>query len=125
MNRLSATKEEKSGTNSFHMKHALKIIVQQLQICKKKRTAEISPPEAHFVRKPITPLSVTCTTSKLSKLLYENIMKYYSDEDTIPPEVIFPDDKQVNGYRSDISIEEGIMRATRDTNEREKNSTNG
>ena len=41
--------------------------------------------EAHFVRKPNTPLSVICTKSKLSKLAYTNIENYYLDEDKITP----------------------------------------
>ena len=56
-NRLSWIKEEKSVKNAFHRKHATKIIIHQLQICKKK-TLKISPFEAHFDRRPNTPLSV-------------------------------------------------------------------
>ena len=46
-NGLACIKEEKSSANAFHVKHALKIIIHQLQICK-QRTTKISPFEAHF-----------------------------------------------------------------------------
>ena len=49
-NRLACIKEEKSSTNAFHVKHALKIIIHQLRICK-QRTTKISPFEAHFGKK--------------------------------------------------------------------------
>ena len=37
-NRLACIKEEKSSTNAFHVKHALKIIKHQLRICKQRTT---------------------------------------------------------------------------------------
>ena len=72
-NRLACTKEKKSSANAFHVKHALKIIIHQLQICK-QRTTKIALFEAQFGRKTNTPLSVTSTTPKLSNLTYENIV---------------------------------------------------
>ena len=48
--RPACIKEEKSSTNAFHVKHALKIIIHQLRICK-QRTTKISPFEALFWRK--------------------------------------------------------------------------
>ena len=74
--RLACIKEEKSTNNAFHVKHALKIIVHQLRKCKQK-TAKISPFEAHFGRKPNTPLSVISARPKLSNPSYENIVNYY------------------------------------------------
>ena len=65
--RLECIKEEKSANNAFHVKYALKIIIHQLRICKQK-TIRISPFEAHFGRKPNTPLSVISTKHKLSNL---------------------------------------------------------
>ena len=56
-NRLVCIREEKLVTNSFYIKHARKIIIHQLRICKQK-TTKISPFEAHFCRKRNTPLSV-------------------------------------------------------------------
>ena len=38
MSGLACIEGEKLATNSFHMKHALKIIIHQLRICKKKTT---------------------------------------------------------------------------------------
>ena len=34
VNRLARIKEEKSAKNAFHLKHALKVIIHQLRICK-------------------------------------------------------------------------------------------
>ena len=113
--RLACIKEEKSSINAFHVKHALKIIIHNLRICK-QRTTKISPFEAHFGRKPNTPLSVISTKPKLSNLTYENIVNHYLDEDTVMPDEILPDDKWVNGYRSDIEVEVGMSRATHEAN---------
>ena len=124
-NRLACIKEEKSSINAFHVKHALKIIIHQLRVCK-QRTTKISPFEAHFGREPNTPMSVISTKPKLSNLTYvtyENIVNHYLDEDTVMPEEILPDDKWVNGYRSDIEVEVGMSRATHEAEEREKTST--
>ena len=52
-NRLACFKEEKSSTNAFHVKHALKIKMHQLRI-RKQRTTKISLFEANFGRKPNT-----------------------------------------------------------------------
>ena len=41
-NRLACIIEEKSADNAFYARHALKIIIHQLQICKQK-TTKISP----------------------------------------------------------------------------------
>ena len=100
------------------------MIIHQFRICK-QRTTKISPFEADFGRKPNTPLSVTSTKPKFSNLTYENIVNHYSDEDTVMPEEILPDDKWVNWYRSNIEVEVGMSRATHEAREREKASTDG
>ena len=123
-NRLACIKEEKSSTNAFHVKHALKIIIHQLRICKQK-TTKISPFEAHLGRKPYTPLSGISTKSKLSNLTYESIVNYYLDEDTVMPEEILPDDKWMNAYRSDIEVEIIMTRASQEAKNRERASTDG
>ena len=123
-NRLACIKEKKLSTNAYHVKHALKIIIHQLRICK-RRTTKISPLEARFGRKPNTPLSVTATKPKLSNLKFENFVNHYLDEDTVMPEETFPDNKWVNGYRSDIEVEAGMSRATHEAKERERASTDG
>ena len=66
-NRLTCIKEEKSPTTTLYVRHALKIIIQQLRICKQK-TTNISLFEAYFGRKPNIPLSVIATKSKLYNL---------------------------------------------------------
>ena len=98
-NRLACIKEEKLPTRAFHVKHALKLIIHQLRICK-QRTTKTSPFEAHFGRKPNTLLSVIATRPNLSNLTYKNIINHFLDEDIVMPEEILPDDKWVNGYRS-------------------------
>ena len=123
-NRLTCIKEEKLPTRDFHVKHALKIIIHQLRICK-QRTTKTSPFEAHFGRKPNTPLSVIATKPNLLNLTYKNIINHYLDEDTVMPEEILPDDKWVNGYRSDIEVEIGMTRASTEARNRERASTDG
>ena len=123
-NRLACIKEEKLPTRDFRVKHALKIIIHQLRICK-QRTTKTSPFEAHFGRKPNTPLSVIATKPNLLNLTYKNIINHYLDEDTVMPEEILPDDKWVNGYRSDIEVEIGMTRASTEARNRERASTDG
>ena len=123
-NRLACIKEEKLSTHAFHVKHALKIIIHQLRICK-QRTTKTSPFEAHFGRKPNTPLSVIATKPNLLNLSYKSIINHYLDEDTVMPEEILPDDKWTNGYRSDIEVELGMTRATAEARSREQASIDG
>ena len=126
-NRLACIKEEKLSTRDFcdfHVKHALKIIIHQLRICKQK-TTKTSPFEANFRRKPNTPLSVIATRPNLLNLTYKNIINQYLDEDTVMPEEILPDDKWMNGYCSDIEVEIGMTRASTEARNRERASTDG
>ena len=60
-NRIACINVEKGATNSFHLKRALTIIVNQMRRLEQK----IAFFEAHFGRNPNAPLSVICTTSKL------------------------------------------------------------
>ena len=123
-NRLACIKEENLPTRAFHVKHALKIIIHQLQICK-QRTTKTSPFEPHFGRKSNTPLSVIASRPILSNLTYKNIINHYLDEDTVMPEEILPDEKWVNGYRSDIEVEISMTRASNEAKDRESASTDG
>ena len=91
-----------------------------MRICKQK-TTKISPFEAHFGRKPNTPLNVITTKPKLSNLSYEKIVNHYLDEDTVTPEAILPNDKCSNGYRSDIEVEIGMTRAARESQREQAN----
>ena len=52
-------------------------------------------------------------------------INYYLDEETVMPEEFLPDDKWVNGYRSDIEVEVGMSRASLEATERERASTDG
>ena len=44
-------------------------------------------------------------------------------EDRVIPEAVLLDDNCQNGERSDIKVEKGMTKTTRDGNERERNST--
>ena len=70
---------------TFTIKEAIKSIVYQLRICKQK-TTNVTPFQAHFGRKPNTPLSNISAQPKSSNLSYENILHHYLDADTVPVE---------------------------------------
>ena len=59
-------------------------------------------------------MSVISTKPKWSNLSYENIVPPFSDDDTVTREAILPDDKGLNGYRSDIEVELGMTPAARE-----------
>ena len=65
------------------------------------------------------------TILKLSNPTYETTVNYYYDEDIVMPEEILPDQKWLNGYRSDIEVEKGMSRATQEANSRERASNDG
>ena len=74
-------------SNTLTINNATKSIVYQLRICKcKQKTTNVTPFQAHFGRKPKTPLSNISTTPKSSNLSYENILNHYLDADTVPAE---------------------------------------
>ena len=123
-NRLACIEEVKSVYNALHVKHAIKIIIHQLRICKQK-TTKILPFEVHFGQRPNIPLSVISSKPKLSNISYENIINHYLDDDTVTPEDILPYDKWLNVYRSDNEVEIGMTRATRDPSKTEIESTDG
>ena len=68
--------------NTFITKEITKSIVYQLRICKQKAT-NVIPFQAHFVRKPNTPLSSISTTPKSSNLPNEKILNHYLDAEAI------------------------------------------
>ena len=76
--------------NTFTIKEAIKSIVYQLRICKQK-TTNVTPFQAHFGRKPNTPLNNISTIPKSSNLSYENNVRHYLDADTVPVEDFLDD----------------------------------
>ena len=106
-----------SRNNTFTIKEAIKSIIYQLRICKQKTTNAKSF-QAHFGRKPNTPLSNISTIHKSSHLSYENILHHYLDADTVPVEDYHDENGWVNGDRSDISIEEAMQKAQVDAGRR-------
>ena len=96
--------------NTFTIKGAIKSIVYQLRICKQKKT-NVTPFQAHFGRKPNTPLSNISTKPKSSNLSYENLLHHYLDADTVPVEDYLHNNGWVTADRSDGLIEESMQKA--------------
>ena len=107
--RLSCMKLD-NRNQSFTIKEAIKSIVYQLRICKQK-TTNVTPFQAHFGRKPNTPLGNISTVPKSSYLSYEDILHHYLDADTDPVEDYLDENGWVTGDRSDILIEEAMQKA--------------
>ena len=107
--RLSCKKLD-NRNKTFTIKEAIKSIIYQLRICKQK-TTNVTPFQAHFGRKPNTPLSNISTIPKSSILSYENILHHYLDADTVPVEDYLDENGWVTGGRSDILIEEAMQKA--------------
>ena len=103
--------------NTFTIKEAIKSIAYQLCICKQK-TTNVTPLQAHFGRKPNTPLSIISTIPKSSNLSYENILHHYLDAETVPVEDFLDDNGWLTGDRSDILIEEAMQKAQVDAGRR-------
>ena len=99
-----------SRNNTFTIKEAIKSIVYQLRICKQK-TTNVTTFQAHFGRKPNTPLSNISTIPKPSNLSYENILHHYLDAETVPVEDYLDENGWVTGDRSDILIKEAMQKA--------------
>ena len=106
-----------STNTTFTIKEAIKSIVYQLRICKQK-TTNVTPFQAHFGRKPNTPLSNNCTVPKSSNLSYENSLDHYLDADTVPVEDYLDYNGRVNSDRSDILVEEAMQKAQVDAGRR-------
>ena len=120
--RLSCMKLD-SRNNTFTIKEAIKSIVYQLRICKQK-TTNVTPSQAHFERKPNSPLSKISTIPKSSNLSYENILHHYLDADTVTVEDYLDENGWVNGDRIDQLIEEAMQKAQVDAGGRYNGDTN-
>ena len=73
-NRLACIKT--AARNQFKLKASINSIIYQLRTCRQK-TINISPFEAHFCRKAITPLSNLSTEPDPSSLTYKQILNKY------------------------------------------------
>ena len=71
--------------STITIKESKKSKVYQLRICK-QNTTKVTPFQAHFRKKPNTPLSNISTIQKSSNLSYENILNHYLDAATVPVE---------------------------------------
>ena len=114
--RLGCMKLDSRNT-TFTIKEAIKSIVYQLRICKQP-TTNVTPFQAHFGRKPNTPLSNISTSPKSTNLSYENILHNYLDVYTVPVEDYLDDNGWVSGDRSDLLIEEAMQKAQVDAGRR-------
>ena len=103
--------------NTFTIKEAIKSIVYQLRICK-QRTANVTPFQTHFEKKPNTPLSNISTIPKSSNLSYENNLHHCLDADKVPAGDYLDDNGWVIGDRSDILIEEAMQKTQKDAGQR-------
>ena len=114
--RLSYMKLD-NRNNTFTIKEAIKSIVYPLRICKQK-TTNVTPFQAHFGRKPNTPLSNNSTIPKSSNLSYENVLNHYIDTDTVPLEDYLDNNGWVTGDRRDFLIGEAMQKAQVDAGRR-------
>ena len=106
-----------SRNTTFTIKEAIKSIVYQLRICKQK-TTNVTPFQAHFGRKPSTPLSNISTSPKSTNLSYKSILHHYLDVYNVPVEDYLDDNGWVSGDRSDLLIEESMQKAQVDAGRR-------
>ena len=95
---------------TFKIKESIKSIVHQIYICKQK-TTNVTPFQAHFTKKPKTPLSNVSTTPKSSSLWCKNILNHYLEADTVPVEDCLDGNGWVARERSDILVEEAMTNA--------------
>ena len=114
--RISCIKLD-SRNNTFTIKEAIKSVLCQLRIFKQE-TTNVTRFQAHFGRKPNTPLSNNSTIPKSSNLSYENILHHYLDGDTVPVEDYLDENGWVTGDRSDILVEETMQKAQVDAGRR-------
>ena len=96
--------------NTFTIKEAIKSVFYQLRIYKQK-TTNVTSFQAHFGRKPNTPLSDRITLPMSSNLSYEIIFNHYLDADTVPVEDYQDDNGWLTGENSEILVEEGMTTA--------------
>ena len=89
--------------NIFTIQEAIKSIVYQLRICKQK-TTKVTPFQAHFGKKPNTPLSNISMIPISSNLSFENILSHYLDAGTVPVEDYTDGNGWMTGDRSDIFV---------------------
>ena len=101
-NRLARIKT--AAQNQFNVKTSINSIIYQLRICR-QNTINVSPFEAHFGRKAITPLSNISTKPDPSSLTYKNILSKYLDLETVRWEELISEENWDNEERSDTELE--------------------
>ena len=103
--------------NTLINNDAIKSILYQLRICKKK-TTKVTPFQAHFGRKPNTPLSNLSTIPKSSDISDENILNHYLDAVKVSVKGYLDNNGRVTGEHSDILFEEAMTKAQMDEGRR-------
>ena len=79
-----------------------------------EKTPNITPFQAHFGRKPNTPLGNIYTSPDSTILSYEQISNLYLDRDRVPVADYLDDNGLVSDEISDIVIKEAMTRAQAD-----------
>ena len=105
------------------MKESINSIIYQLRICRQE-TINISPFEAHFGRKAITPLSNITTKPDPKSLTYKNILNKYLDLETVRWEELISEENWDNEGRSDTEVELNRDRLSKDATKRKNEDPN-
>ena len=101
----------------FNLKASKNSIIYQLRICRQK-TINISSFEAHFGRKPNTPLSNISTELDPSSLMYKRLFNKYLDMETVRWEELISEENWDVDARSDIELEHNRDKLSKDATRR-------
>ena len=95
------------------MRASINSIIYQLRICRQK-TINISPFEAHFVRKANTPLSNISTKPDPISLTYKHILNKYLDLETVRWDELISEENWDVESRSDTELEHNRDKLSKD-----------
>ena len=123
--RLTCIKE--AGKSQVNLKNLRISEIHQLRFCKKDN-AKIIAFEAHFGRRPNTPLRTICTEQTLRKFyLGMSLICFvnWTQLDTVSWTQLIPDDKWDDSEKSDTEIELKKMNAIKNAQDRQISDTQG
>ena len=112
-----------AAPNQFNVKASINSINYQLRICRQK-TINVSPFEAHFGRKAITPLSNISTKPNVSSLTYKKFLNKYLDLETVRWEELISEETWDNEEKSDTELELNRDRLNKDAAKRKNEDPN-
>ena len=110
-NRLACIKTAEQ--NQFNLKASINSIIYQLRICRQK-TINISSFEAHFGRKPNTPLSNISTELDPNSFTFKRILKKYLDLKTVRWEELISEENWDVDATSDTELEHNRNKLSKD-----------